>query len=216
MLELSGFYYPNRFARSFLLATEAVLTAGGLAAVLSIAELDAYTEQLPSDDLKRQFDFAYLSAINLSLEEMYGTRGGHGMALRIGRTWFTDGLREFGLLAGLADANFQALPLEARAEFGLQALARVFNTYSDQHCAVNSDTDHFYFTVAQSPMTWGRQSERSVCHALVGALQGCLHYASDSHEYHVYEQTCRAVGGSQCVFAINRNPIGQVGRYTGG
>lgn len=215
MLQLSGFHYPNRFARSFLLAADSVLSGGGVA-LFSMADLDAYAEQLPPDDLKRQFDFVYLSAINQALEEMYGTRGGRGMALRIGRTWFMDGLRDFGLLAGLVDTEFQGLPLSGRAEMALQALASVFNTYSDQYCTVRRDTSHYYFEVEVSPMAWGRHSEKPVCHALVGILQGCLHHASNGYEYHVYEQSCSAARGSRCVFVINRNPIGQVGRYTGG
>lgn len=213
VLEPSGFHYPNRFARYLLLAVESVMGRGGMEGLVQIAGMNP--GQLPPDNLKRQFDFAHVAALNLALEEMYGARGGRGMALRIGRVWFSDGLRTFGLLAGLAHPDFQVLPLSQRVEIGLRALNRVFETYSDQQTGLHQDAQRYYFTVENSPIAWGRRTEKPTCHMLAGALQGCLHYASNGYEYHVFEQECHATGSSHCVFAINRNPIGQVGSLAG-
>jgi hypothetical protein len=84
VLEPSGLYYPNRFARLFFLAMEDVMGKHGLNSVLSIANLDAYIDQPPPDNMARQFDFAYMAALSEALENMYGTRGGRGIALRFG------------------------------------------------------------------------------------------------------------------------------------
>lgn len=211
MLELSGLYYPNRFGRLFLLAIENVLGKGGLDAAVSMAAIQTYEHRLPADDLECQFDFAYLAAINTGLEEMYGVRGGRGMALRIGRSWFASGLKDFGMLAGLAHPAFQALPQDQRAEMGLQALLATFAKHGDQRGTLTADSSSFQVTIPNSPMAWGRSSDKPLCHALVGMLQGCLHYASGGYEYHVYERECSAVAGSACIFVINRKPIGQSG-----
>ncbi len=75
MLEPSGYYYPNRIARAFFAAMDDVMGQHGLSALLTLAHLDHYLENLPPDDLQRQFDFSAIAAMNVALEEMYGVRG---------------------------------------------------------------------------------------------------------------------------------------------
>jgi predicted hydrocarbon binding protein len=208
VLESSGLYYPNRFARLFLLATEDVMGKHGLNTVLSMAGLDDYIDQLPPNDLARQFDFAYLSALSEALEDMYGTRGGRSIALKIGRATVTGGLKSFGALAGMADPAFQKLPLAQRTNLGLDALAGVFTRFSDQQSTVQDEDTHYNFIVETSPMAWGRVAERPVCHAITGIIQEGQRWASGGQEYHVQEMSCRAVSGEECVFKVNKQPIG--------
>ena len=51
-----------------------------------MAGLPQLIEGFPPDNLNREFDFAYTSAIYQALEEIYGPRGGRGLAMRAGRT----------------------------------------------------------------------------------------------------------------------------------
>ncbi len=209
MLEPSGLYYPNRIARWFLLATEDVMGKHGLSAVLSLAGLETYIDHLPPDTLARQFDFAYMAALNQAFEDMYGTRGGRGMALRIGRASVSQGMKNFGALAGMADPAFQSLPLEKRQRMGLDALAAVFTRFSDQGSTITDMGDAYHFIVETSPMAWGRSADKPVCHALAGIIQEGLSWASAGYEYHVQEIACRATGSDSCVFKVNKSPIGQ-------
>jgi predicted hydrocarbon binding protein len=209
MLEPSGLYYPNRIARWFFLAMEDVMGKHGLNAVLGLAGLEAFMGNPPPDSLARQFDFAYMAALNQALEDMYGPRGGRGMALRIGRATVSQGMKNFGALVGMADPAFQALPLVKRQRIGLDALAAVFSRFSDQITSVSETDSAYQLTAEISPMAWGRNADRPVCHALVGITQEVLSYASGGYEFHVQEIVCRAAGGDQCVFKINKTPIGQ-------
>jgi predicted hydrocarbon binding protein len=206
--EPSGLYYPYRFARLFLLAMEDVMGKHGLNTILGMADLEAYIDNLPPDTLARQFDFAEIAALSQALEDMYGARGGRGIALRIGRATFSMGLKNFGAMAGMASPSFQALPLEKRVRIGTQALAAVFTRFSDQQSIVEEQDDVFTFTVENSPMAWGRASERPVCHALTGIIQEGLRWASHGYEFHAQEIACRASGSEACVFRINKTPIG--------
>lgn len=209
MLEPSGLYYPNRLARYFLQAMEEVMGQNSYSVVLTLAKLDDFISRLPQDNLAKQFDFASIAALNLALEEVYGTRGGRGMALRIGRASFSQDMKTFGALAGINDPAFRALPLEERCQIGLQALAQIFTNFSDQHSWLESTDATYRFVVEVSPMAWGRVSEKPVCHALAGILQECLRWASNGHEYYVYETACHACGDMNCVFTINKTPIGR-------
>jgi hypothetical protein len=130
VLEPSGLYYPNRIARAFLWAMEDVMGQNGLNAVLSLAGLEGYIEHPPPDSLTKQVDFAHLAALNQALEDMYGARGGRGMALRIGRACFSRGMKSFGALKGISDPAFKVLPLESRVYLGLEALASVFTNFA--------------------------------------------------------------------------------------
>jgi hypothetical protein len=209
VLEPSGLYYPNRFARAFFAGAEAVMGKPGLRSLLGLADLQMYFEQLPPDDAARQFDFAHLTAISIAMEDMYGVRGGRSLALRIGRTSFNQGFQSFGAMAGLASPAFRQLPLIQRAQLALQALALVFTNFSDQASTLQEEGEAYLFSAEITPFAWGRRSEKPVCHALVGLLQEMLHWSTEGYEYYVHETACRASGDDACVFRINKKPIGQ-------
>jgi predicted hydrocarbon binding protein len=204
--EASHLYYPNRIARFFLLAMEDLMGQQGLGTVLHLAELDRYVEP-PPDTLDRAFDFADMAALNQALEQMYGARGGQGMALRIGRAAVANGLRHFGALAGIKDLAFQHLPLEERLQLGMTALADIFTHFSDQRTYVENDPDSYRLIVENSPIAWSRSAERPVCSALSGMIEECAAWASNGHEYSVQETLCRAAGDNTCLFVLSKNPV---------
>lgn len=210
MPESSGLYYPNRLARYVFLAMEDVMGQSGLNMLLSLAKQDEYIGHYPVDNLVKGFDFASMAAVQQALEDIYGSRGGRGMALRVGRACFSHGMKSFGALAGMSDPAFRALPSDERCRMGLQALAAVFNKFTDQRSSFEEDDRSYKFVVQVSPMAWGRRSDKPVCHALAGILQECLRWASNGYEYIVYETACRAAGDDQCVFTINKTPIGSL------
>ena len=102
----SGYYYPNKFARITLDAMQEVMGENGLNAILNLAGLSEYIGNFPPDNLEKEYDFADYTALNIALEEMYGPRGGRGLALRAGRATFAQGLRAFGALAGVGGLAF--------------------------------------------------------------------------------------------------------------
>lgn len=201
----SGLFYPNRFVRYLFLAMEDVMGTQGLASTRVLAEWDSTS--LPPDDLERAIDFAALTRLNLALNAMYGDRGGRGMALRAGRSWFAHGLHHFGALRGVADPAFRALPLEERTRIGTLALAEVFTRFSDQASHLVEQPNTFQFVVAHSPFAHGVTAERPICHLLVGVLQEALRWVSNGRDYSVRETQCIASGGESCIFVINRHPF---------
>ncbi len=204
----SGLYYPNKIARIALVAIEDVMGKNGLNAILNLADLSHLIENYPSDNLERQFDFADFSAINGALEEMYGPRGGRGLALRAGRATFSEGLRNFGALAGAGDLAFKVLPLPAKLHIGIPAMAKIFSTTSDQLSTVEEKEDHFVYSIHRCPVCWGRHVERPACFMAVGLLQEGLKWLSGGREFKVVQTTCKASGDTLCDFQIMKEPIG--------
>ncbi len=181
----------------------------GLNALLSISGIETYIDHPPPDDLARQFDFAYIATMNEGLENMYGTRGGRGMALRIGRASFTQGMKGFGAFAGMGTQTFKALPIEEQVPLGLRVLSTIYTKFSDQDTTLKDQRDVYQLIIPNSPMVWGRNTDRPACHMMVGIIQESIHWTANGHEFHVQEMECRATGNDQCVFKINKNPIGQ-------
>lgn len=209
MQEPSGLYYPNRIARAFFAAMDDVMGQNGLSQLLNLAELEAYKTNLPPDNLERQFDFAEIAALNIALENMYGSRGGRGMALRIGQSAFARGLKSFGALRAVSAPAFRALSLDKRVDYGLRGLAAILSNFSDQTSSIGNEGNALMFLSETTPFSWGRTSDKPVCHMMVGLLLECLRWSSNGYEFYVREVQCRATGHDHCVFRINKSAIGE-------
>ena len=204
----SGYYYANKFSRIMLQALEDVMGKNGLNAILNLAHLPQLIDNYPTGNLAKEFDFADVSAINLSLEEMYGQRGGRGLALRAGRATFADALRNFGALAGAGDLAFKVLPLHVKMRIGLPAMAKIFSQVSDQKTTVEEHQDEFIYTIHRCPVCWGRSdADKPVCFIAVGLLQEGLKWLSGGNEFRVNESRCIGMGDEVCEFIIQKTPI---------
>jgi predicted hydrocarbon binding protein len=204
----SEYNYANKIALITIKALEEVMGKNGLNAVLNLAHLPHLIDNYPPDNLNREFNFADFSALNFGLEEMYGPRGGRGLALRAGRAAFADALRNFGALAGAGDLAFKVLPLPAKLRIGIPAMARIFSQISDQYTTVEEQENEFVYTIHRCPVCWGRQNaDKPVCFIAVGLLQEGLKWVSGGSEFRVTESKCIAVGDEVCEFIIQKTPI---------
>jgi predicted hydrocarbon binding protein len=204
----SGYFYPNQFAKITVDAFEQVMGKNGLNAILNLAHLSHLIDNYPPHNLDKAFEFAEYSSLNLALEEMYGPRGGRGLALRAGRALFADALRHFGALAGVGDLAFKVLPLPAKLRIGLPAMAKIFSQVSDQHTTVKEEANEIIYTIHRCPVCWGRSgSDKPVCFIAVGLLQESLKWVSGGSEFRVNESKCIAMGDEACEFVIQKTPL---------
>jgi hypothetical protein len=205
--KMSGLYYPNKIARIYIEAMEDVMGANGLNAVLNLAGLGKYIGNYPPDNLNKEYDFAEFTALNIGLEEMYGPRGGRGLALRAGRATFADALRGFGALAGVGDLAFKVLPLAAKLKIGLPAMANIFTQFSDQISNVYEEGDKYIYTMERCVMCWNRKADRPVCYVGQGLLQEGLRWLSGGLEFKVDISTCIAKGDDMGRYIVYKEPI---------
>lgn len=207
-IEKSGYYYANKFALIILDALSDIMGENGLKAVLNLAHLPELIDNYPPDNLQKEFDFADVSAINQALEEMYGPRGGRGLALRVGRSTFADALKNFGALAGAGDMAFKILPLHTKMRIGIPAMARIFSQLSDQYSTSKEVDDTFVYTIHRCPVCWGRRElDKPVCFIAVGLLQEGLKWLSGGKEFRINESKCIAMGDAVCEFVIQKKPL---------
>lgn len=207
--EPSGYFYPNRFGLILFDALEEIMGRNGLNAILNMAGLAQFIDNPPVDVMDKGFDFAYISALNKALEEMYGPRGGRGLQLRLGRVLFAQGLANFGALVGASDLAFKVLPLQAKLKAGLPAVAKVFDSLSDQTSYVKDPGgDHFHYIIDRCSMCWGRQVERPGGFIAAGIIEEALRWLSGGRTFRVDQLTCIGMGAENCTFAVYKEPIG--------
>ena len=207
-IEKSGYYYANKFALIMLDALSDVLGENGLKALLNLAHLPELIDNFPPDNLNKEFDFSNVSAINQALEEIYGPRGGRGLALRAGRATFADSLRNFGALAGASDLAFKVLPLNTKMRIGVPSMAKIFSQVSDQQSTSKEMDDHFVYTIHRCPVCWGRHDQdKPVCFIAVGLLQEGMKWLSGGKEFRVNESKCVSQGDEVCEFIIVKTPM---------
>ena len=206
-VQKSGLYYPNKMGRIYLMAMEEVMGSNGIKAVLNLAKIPELIDNYPPNNLAREFDFADFGALGNAIEEMYGPRGGRGLAQRAGRAAFADSLRNFGALAGVGDLAFKVLPLHTKMRIGIPAMAKIFSQISDQYSTVQEREEDFVYTIHRCPICWGRTSDRPVCFIAVGLLQEGLKWLSGGNEFRINESRCIAMGDPVCDFVIQKRPI---------
>lgn len=201
------YYYPNKMGRIILLAMEEILGKNGLNAALNLSRVRHYINNYPPNTLDLQFSFDELSRIQVALENIYGTRGGRGLALRSGRASFKYGLREFGPMLGVTDLSFRLLPLQMKLKVGAEIFAQSFNEFTDQSVYLEDGEDYLWWHIDRCPICWQRQAESQVCHLAAGILQEALYWVSGGKNFDLEETRCIAMGDSTCTFKISKHPL---------
>lgn len=209
-IEKSGLYNTNTFAHVTLKAIEEIVGENGLHAILKMAELEDLVNNFPPRNREKVFDFSNYSAINLAIREIYGSRGGRVLAVRAGRATFDELLKSYGAMVGMTDLAIRLVPLKVKMSLGLNAMAKVFNSVSDQQTSVEEKENEFVYKVHNCPACWGFAGvESPICFMQVGLIKEGLSWLSNGKEFYVHEETCHAMGAEACIFIIQKNPMGE-------
>jgi predicted hydrocarbon binding protein len=201
------YYYPNRLGRILFIAMEEMIGRNGVNAVLNQAKLRNRINSYPKNTLDKDFRFEEVSQIQVALEASYGIRGGRGLALRTGRAGFKHILHEFGQELEFSDLAFRLLPVEDKIRMTAEALAKLYNQYSDQQVVVTEDANRYLWAIKRCPYCWNRRMDDAVCLQPVGLLQEALYWVSSGKFYNIEEIDCIAKGDKACIIVIDKQPL---------
>ena len=179
----------------------------GIHAILKLASLTSLIDNYPPDNREKEFPFPTLSKLMDMLEQVYGPHGGRGLAARIGRACFNNGIRQYGTQMGLTEMAFRLLPLPAKVSAGAKAFAELFNTFTDQKVHVEEENGKLLWYIDRCPLCWGRSGQQPVCHLAVGLLQEALYWISGGKVFDIEEVTCIAAGDENCTIMIDQSPV---------
>jgi hypothetical protein len=202
--------------RIVLLALEEVMGRNGVNAVLNLARLQHRIENYPPNDFTKAFSFDELGQLLQALDEMYGPRGGRGLARRAGQACFKFGITDFGPMLGVADVIFRVLPLGMKLKVGFEILAQTLNKFTDQQVRLEEDEQYFHWVMDRQYFhwvmdrcgtCWGRKSDSPCCHIAVGILEEGLYWISGGKSFYVEEVSCIAAGEPTCTILIGKRPL---------
>jgi bacteriochlorophyll 4-vinyl reductase len=205
--EQEQYYYPNKMGRIVLIAMEEIMGHHGVNAVLNLAQLRHLVNNYPPNNLELGFTFNEFSAIQQTLDDMYGVRGGRGLAMRAGRETWKYALKEFMPVLGITDLAVRTLPLGIKIKIGLDIFAQTFNKFSDQRVRLGEDDRHYIWIIERCPVCWQRASLTPCCHLAVGLLEQALDWVSKGRRFRVEEVKCVAKGDDTCTILISKKPI---------
>ena len=204
---IETFCYPNKIGRIIFFSMEEILGRDGLNAVLNLSVLPQYIDNYPPNNMDQEFEFESLGRIHESMENLYGLRGGRGLALRTGRVCMKYGLPEFGPLMGVNDMAFRLLPVQMKLRAGAEAFARTFSDITGQPVVYAEEAGRVLWVIERCPICWGRQTSHPACHLAVGLLQEAIYWISGGRYFNVEEVSCIARGDETCTIAIDKEPI---------
>jgi len=207
IIETEQFFYPNKMGRIMLIAMEEIMGRHGVNAILNFARLENIVDSYPPNNLELGFPFTDFSKIQQALEEIYGVRGGRGLAMRAGRETWKLALKEFVPVLGIGDLAVRTLPLGIKLKIGLDVFAQTFNKFSDQRVRLGEDQRGFLWIIERCPICWGRTSTQPCCHLAVGLLEQALDWVSKGRRFRVEETACIAAGDDVCLITISKKPI---------
>lgn len=179
----------------------------GVNAVLNLAHLYHLVDNYPANNLNLGFSFEEVSAIQQTLDEMYGVRGGRGLALRAGRETWKYALQEFVPVLGITDLASRILPLGIKIKIGLEVFAETFNKFTDQRVRLGEDERGYLWMIERCPICWHRTSSTPCCHLAVGLLEQSLDWVSRGRRFRVEEVSCIACGDDTCTIVISKKPV---------
>jgi hypothetical protein len=141
------------------------------------------------------------------LETIYGRPGGHGLALRIGRTSLKYTLKRMDTAAPLNHTQYRLLPVTRRLETGLGHLAQFISPRDSAPATVTCTENHWLWQSANIPDCAERQGGDPCCFAFTGLLQEFMAWSGNGRYYRVVETKCRAAGSPECEFRIDKKPL---------
>jgi hypothetical protein len=201
------YFFPNKMGQIMLYAMEEVMGRNGVNAVLNLARLPERIGNYPPNNFDKEFAFGEVGRLLQALDEMYGPRGGRGLARRAGRACFKFGVRDFGPMLGIADLTFRVVPLGMKLRVGFEVLAQTFNKFTDHLVRLGEDDQHFHWIMERCGTCWGRKTKSPCCHLAVGILEEGLYWVSGGKNFYVEEVTCIAAGDRACTILVGKHPL---------
>jgi len=201
------YFFPNKMGRIVLLAMEEVMGRNGVNAVLNLARLKERIGNYPPNNFDKGFSFDELGRLLQALDDMYGPRGGRGLARRAGRACFKFGIKDFGPMLGIADLTFRIIPLGMKLKVGFEVLAGLFNKFTDHLVRLGEDEQYLHWIMERCGTCWGRTCDSPCCHLAVGILEEGLYWVSGGKNFYVEEVSCIATGARTCTILIGKHPL---------
>ena len=197
---------PSNLGEMILMGMEEIIGKSQLQSIMNTNNMDSDQSRQAGNEHQRKFSILDLSKFQISLERVFGSVAGRGLAIRSGRASFQYILRKFGGELGLSGNDFKLLAPARRFHVGLVALAGLINRDLGDCIQLETDGEDVLWKIDYSNLPAFR-IQRSICHIIVGLLQEALYWFSGGKLYPIQEICCSEQGNSACILRIQMLPI---------
>lgn len=200
-------YYPNKMGNILLHTLKETLGREQMDLAMREGGLEAYINEFPTNNLKKEYPFYAVSGVTAGLENVLGVEKGREMAAELGHLAFVRGIIDFDPMLGIIDMPRRLMPLGMKIRLGLDIFGVVFNRFSDQRVQIGEDKETYQWIIKRCPVCWGRETSSPACNLACGILEESLTWVSSGRKFHVEEISCIAAGDQTCTIAINKKPL---------
>lgn len=143
-----------------------------------------------------------MAAITDKLVVRFGDKAAAGILFRVGRSCFTQIIKDLGERVGFTRTEFKILPLKRKIPRGLELLAEVFQQINGNQIHIQEDPQFIFWERTASEV-----EPVPVCTFYTGLLQEYMAWMGSGRVYLVDENACRFQGGSSCIHRIHKLAI---------
>ncbi len=190
----------DQFGHLMLEGAREIIGQAGVNAVVNRAQI------LYADGPITGGNTASVGHIQSALEELYGQRGGQGVALRAGRSGFNHLLRTEGKEMGLTETNYRMLPSQARIFVGLQLLAQKLSAMITRSVQVEELGGHWLWRMENEVQQGCEGVAQNRCFFIIGFLQEYMMWASGG-KYHNVQEVPQDEPGKVCLIQLEKNSL---------
>lgn len=200
----------NLTMRVYLETIQAIVGNNGLKSILNYGQLQKYIDSYPPENGDLEIPLEDLHRLYVSLLDLFGNKGTHGLQLRVGREIVKNGIGKLPGMAKAIQASTRLIPEHKRMQFVLKRFTEEFGKrfrleQGTRGTTLREEEDCFYIIQEGCYMSEGVQSEEPVCSIYVGMLLGIVEWIT-GREHAVEEIECRAMGYPADVFRIAKAP----------
>lgn len=189
-----------------LASTETALGKSGYHAVLHLANLDRYLDNVPAANNKLEIPGEDFSALLNGMYKMYGENSARGLFRRWGAVFGLMGVKRRHS-AMLLKPVLLVLPLQRRMRTVLDALLAEANAARGAPLHTLIDYPGSYRLEFRDCLYCdGLHPSGPICFTVVGIVEAVLKWGT-GREFDVLETHCQARGDDACVFKISKHPL---------
>jgi hypothetical protein len=195
-------WLSNAQMRLALLVFEILLERNGQVAVLHLAGLERYIDQLPPDNERAEIPRGDIIALFAGVVSMFGDQGARGVFRRWGRAFAERRLNRRPALR-LMRIGLRLLPAERSAKLALARLLHHIDLdRANPHAPLEDDGEYYRLMLSQCLYCHDLSHTQPNSLIAIGLIEGLLRWAT-GHDYDVNQDAPDTMA-----FKIRKRPIG--------
>jgi hypothetical protein len=152
----TGSYCSSQLGRLIFMGMDEVMGRAGVNAVMSRAGWPSLSDAYLDYRGDALLSLHHVGIALWTLQQLYGLKGGQGLALQTGRAAFNYGIRDFGEGLGLLHLDYRLLPPAAKIRVGLQRLAIFMSGIGSGEIWIEETAERFTWHIERCPLCWQR------------------------------------------------------------